>query len=72
MEYIVIRARAKPEHIAKLDSLSRATGLTHSQLLRLFVERAELHSAPAISVDLSAKHNGSAPVYQTQRTAIAA
>lgn len=48
----MMRARAKPEHIAKLEWMSRVTGLTPSQLLRLLVERAELHGAPVISVDL--------------------
>jgi antitoxin component of RelBE/YafQ-DinJ toxin-antitoxin module len=66
----MIRARVKPEHIAKLNGLSQATGLTHSQLLRLFVERAELHGAPAISVDLPTNDKADASSHQAKSTGI--
>ncbi len=66
----MIRARVKPDHIAKLDRFSQVTGLNHSQLLRLFVERAELQGSPTISVTIPPNSNTDATSQQAERIGV--
>lgn len=65
-----LHARVRPDHVAKLEKMQQATGWKPSQLLRLFVEHAELQDASTISVIVSAKGNTDATSQQAERIGV--